>query len=105
MDILEKKAVLPGEVYEIIEKSKEKRELSYIEERTEKYLQNVMKLPYEKQKELYEKLKDINIPEDIKVKIVEFLPKDEEELKIILYTRTLDKNTIEKILSIVKEYI
>lgn len=105
MKIIEKKEILPGEVYLIIQETKKKRELLYIEERTEKYLEKVMKLDYEKQKELYEKLKEINIPESIRIKIIEILPKNEEELKTILYTYTLDKKDIEKILSIVKAYI
>lgn len=105
MEILEKKGILPAEVLEIIKNNKDKRDLSYIEERTQKYLESINKLDLEKQRELYNKLSELNLPEDLKIKIVEFLPKDDEELKVILYNRTLDKNTIEKILSIVKEYL
>ncbi|MEM4588050.1 MAG: hypothetical protein QXW13_00820 [Nanopusillaceae archaeon] len=105
MNILEMKPILPGEVMKLLEKYEKERDLTYIEDRLLKFLKNTRNIDYENEKRLYEELKSVNIPEDIRIKIVEMLPKNEEELKTILYTYTLSRNEIEKILSIVKKYI
>ncbi|MEM1895909.1 MAG: hypothetical protein QXR54_01865 [Nanopusillaceae archaeon] len=105
MNILEMKPILPGEVMKLLEEYEKERDLTYIEDRLLKFLKNTRNIDYENEKRLYEELKSVNIPEDIRIKIVEMLPKNEEELKTILYTYTLSRNEIEKILSIVKKYI
>ncbi|MEM0379215.1 MAG: hypothetical protein QW038_01315 [Nanopusillaceae archaeon] len=105
MNVLEMKPILPGEILKILEEYRKERELTYVEDRLLKFLNTTRNIDPENEKKLYEELKSINIPEDIRIKIVEMLPKDEEDLKAILYTYTLSKNEIDKILSIVKKYI
>jgi len=105
MNIIKMYPILPGKVLQLLEKYKEERELTYIETRTLNYLQTIQKISPEDQEKLYEELKDVNIPEDIRIKIVEILPKNEDELKTILYTYNLSKEDIKKVLEIVKKYL
>ncbi len=51
-----------------------------------------------------EQLKDIKLPDEIKIQILTILPKNEEELRHVLYTNTLAKEDMEKILEILKKY-
>jgi|GEM_PF-1708117 len=108
MKILSEKPVLPHEVKSLLENISKNFELSYIEEKTLNYLKTVLKLDEKSAKELYEELLNLNIqelPKNVIIKIVEFLPKDIEELKVILYGIPLDKEKAEKILETVKKYI
>ncbi|MGC9132903.1 MAG: hypothetical protein ACP5GJ_00655 [Nanopusillaceae archaeon] len=104
MEVGEKKLVTPGYVKKILEEIKKKRELSYVEERTLKFLENTYKLDENQEKEILEQLKDIKLPDEVKIQILTILPKNEEELRHVLYTNTLAKEDIEKILEILKKY-
>jgi len=105
MNILKTTPILPGRVFQILEEYKKDRELTFIENRVYTYLQTVQKLEPDKQEKLYEELKEINIPEEIRIKIIEILPKDEDELRTVLYTYTISKEDAKKILEIVKKYL
>jgi len=104
MEVLNKKIITPANVKNILQKNKEKRNLLYVEERTLKFLNDTYKLDENEEKEILEELKDINLPDEVKIQILEFLPKNEEELKAVLYTHTLSKQDIEKILNVIKKY-
>ncbi|WP_457913314.1 hypothetical protein [Candidatus Nanopusillus massiliensis] len=102
--ILNKKLITPANVKNILQKNKEKRNLLYVEERTLKFLNDTYKLDENEEKEILEELKAINLPDEVKIQILEFLPKNEEELRAVLYTHTLSKQDIEKILNVIKKY-
>ncbi|MFP3256349.1 MAG: hypothetical protein RXO36_00850 [Candidatus Nanopusillus acidilobi] len=104
MEVLNKKLITPANVKNILLKNKEKRNLLYVEERTLKFLNDTYKLDENEEKEILEELKDINLPDEVKIQILEFLPKNEEELRAVLYTHTLSKQDIEKILNVIKKY-
>ncbi|AMD29539.1 hypothetical protein Nps_00185 [Candidatus Nanopusillus acidilobi] len=104
MEVLNKKLITPANVKNILQKNKEKRNLLYVEERTLKFLNDTYKLDENEEKEILEELKDINLPDEVKIQILEFLPKNEEELRAVLYTHTLSKQDIEKILNVIKKY-
>ncbi|BFI73389.1 hypothetical protein YN1_3760 [Nanoarchaeota archaeon] len=104
MEVGEKKLITPGYVKNLLKEIKKKRELSYIEERTLKFLEQTYKLDENEEKEILEQLKDIKIPDEVKIQILEILPKDEEQLRHVLYTNTLAKEDMEKILEILKKY-
>ncbi|BBL45215.1 DNA-directed RNA polymerase subunit F [Nanobdella aerobiophila] len=103
MEIGEKKIISLGYTREILKKIKEKRDLSYIEERTLKYIDSVYKLSQDKEEKILNKLNEINIKDELKIQILTLLPKNEEELRAILYTNTLAKEDMEKILNIIKD--
>ncbi len=105
MNVIKIKPILPGEVLQILDKYKNERDLTYIETKVYSYLQHIKKLSLEDQKKLYEELKQINIPDELRIKIVEILPKNEDELKAVLYTYTLSKEDMKRIINIVSKYI
>ncbi|MDT7890913.1 MAG: hypothetical protein RQ869_02500 [Candidatus Nanopusillus sp.] len=104
MEVLNKKIITPANVKSILLKNKERRNLLYIEERTLKFLNDTYKLDENEEKEILEALKDINLPDEVKIQILEMLPKNEEELRVVLYTHTLSKQDMEKILNVIKKY-
>ena len=104
MEVLNKKIITPANVKNILLKNKEKRNLLYVEERTLKFLNDTYKLDENQEKEILEELKDINLPDEIKMQILEMLPKNEEELRTVLYTNSISKQDMEKILDVIKKY-
>ncbi len=104
MEVGEKKLITPGYVKNLLKEIKKKRELSYVEERTLKFLEQTYKLDKNEEEEILDQLKDIKLPEEVKIQILEILPKNEEQLRHVLYTNTLAKEDMEKILEILKKY-
>lgn len=107
MKVLSEKPVLPQEVKDFLEKIAKDTDLSFIEEKTINYLKTIPLIDYENAKKLYEELKSLNYPElsqTVLIKIVEFLPETIDDLKVILYGITLEKEKAEKIQEIVKKY-
>jgi Uncharacterized protein conserved in archaea len=104
MEVLNKKIITPANVKNILLKNKEKRNLLYVEERTLKFLNDTYKLDENQEKEILEELKDINLPDEVKIQILEMLPKNEEELRTVLYTNSISKQDMEKILNVIKKY-
>jgi len=104
MEVLNKKIITPSNVKNILSGNKEKRNLLYVEERTLKFLNVTYKLDEKQEKEILEELKDINLPDEVKIQILEMLPKNEEELRTVLYTHSLSKQDMEKILDVIKKY-
>jgi len=104
MEVLNKKVITPANVKNILLKNKEKRNLLYVEDRTLKFLNNTYKLDENQEREILEELKDINLPDEVKIQILEMLPKNEEELRTVLYTHSISKQDMEKILNVIKKY-
>jgi len=104
MEVLNKKIITPANVKNILLKNKEKRNLLYVEERTLKFLNDTYKLDENQEKEILEELKNINLPDEVKIQILEMLPKNEEELRTVLYTHSISKQDMEKILNVIKKY-
>ena len=104
MEVLNKKIITPSNVKNILSKNKEKRNLLYVEERTLKFLNDTYKLNENQEKEILEELKNINLPDEVKIQILEMLPKNEEELRTVLYTHSISKQDMEKILNVIKKY-
>lgn len=84
-------------------------ELNFRAARTEEYANDFARLSLKDADELAKKLRDLDLPrlkeEHIK-KIIDLLPVNEKQLKIILsgYTLTVSGENMKKIMSVVKEY-
>ncbi|MGC9079569.1 MAG: hypothetical protein ACP5G1_02405 [Nanopusillaceae archaeon] len=104
MEIGEKKIVTPGYVKNLLKEIKKKRKLSSVEERVLKFLETTYKLDEEEEKKILEEMKDIKLLDEVKIQILEMLPKNEEELRVVLYTNTISKEEMNKILDIIKKY-
>jgi len=68
------------------------------------YLEKFAKLSVEEAEELLNKLRNLGLDERTSVKIVDLLPKDEEDLKVIFYKTPLPENA-QEILNVVSKYI
>jgi len=99
------------DVKEELKKIEERdKELNYRSSKTKDYLNFFVQFPNEKKEELYKKLTGLNLvrlKEAHIAKIIDFLPKTTEELKIILqaYPVSMPKKDTESIVAAVKEII
>ncbi|MFH1682252.1 MAG: hypothetical protein ABIA37_00495 [Candidatus Woesearchaeota archaeon] len=97
------------DVKEALEKiEQDDKELNYRSNKAKDYLNVFADLSKEKQEELQKKLNDLDLvrlKEPHKVKIIDFLPKTAEDLKIVLqaYPLSLPKKEMESIVAAVKE--
>lgn len=102
MKIISKKSITPGKIISILEEESKKRNLTYVEERTLKYLKTFYNLSPEEEEKILSQLEKFNLPDSLKIQLLIFRPKKEDELKIILYTYNLKKEEIDEILNIFK---
>jgi len=89
---------------------KRDEELNYLSNKAKEYLDHLVTLSADKKEELYKKLSDLNLTrlKDEQIcKFVDFLPKDVDELKVVLqsYPLSLSKKDQEAIVGAVKEFI
>lgn len=97
------------DVKEALQKiEKQDKELNYRSNKTKEYLGLFVQLSEEKKKELYEKLTALNslrLKEIHIIKIIDFLPKTIEDLKVVLqaYPVSMPKKEMEGIVAAVKE--
>lgn len=109
--IIEEAPLTMAEVKSII-KSLEKRdeELTFRAGKTKEYLEGLVVLKNKQADELYKKIMDLDIPRfkpEYAKKIIDVLPRDEEELKNLLsgYPTSVPNDAIKKIMGVVKEFL
>ena len=109
--IIEEKPITLVEVKKDVKKiEKRDEELNYLTGRTKDYVDHFVKLTQKKETELIEKLNSLNLTrlkEEHIVKIVDFLPKNVEDLRVVLqaYPLSLPKKDEELIVNAVKEFL
>lgn len=89
-----------AEVQEIVKSSEDKKQVH-------EYLKKYSKISLEDAKKLEQELKDMNnvkFKEEYVIKVVDFLPKDAEEVHKIFSDVSLDEGEVNAILDIVKKY-
>ncbi|MBW3012649.1 hypothetical protein KY325_05140 [Candidatus Woesearchaeota archaeon] len=79
-------------------------------EKTEEYLNVFVKISHTKAKELHDELEKLQIPrlaEDHIIKIIDIMPANVEELKVVLqgYALTVSKENMKKICDAVAKYL
>ncbi len=107
--IIEQKPVTLSEVKKSLESSNEEDQNFRIT-KTKEYLDYFAKLSEKEAKELKKKIEDLNIPrlkEEMIVKVVDLLPKSEEEVSLIFqaYPITISSQNLKKIASTVEEFM
>ena len=102
---LGEKEVTLSKVKSILEKRKERGELTYEQKLSLEYAQAFGKTGIRKIKEALEKLEKLGIPVKIAVKIVDIKPKTKEEVRLIFekVRFSLKEDVIKKILDIAAE--
>jgi DNA-directed RNA polymerase subunit F len=109
--IVEEKEVPMFEVREEFKKiMKRETEPNFRLQKTDEYLNAFTFISLKDGKELLDKLRGLNIPrlqEKHIIKIVDVMPKNIEELKVVMqgYTLTVSNDNLKKIMDTVKEYI
>ena len=71
------------------------------------YVNNLELLPYEKAIALKRELEELGVPRLRKyhiVKIIDLLPEDYDDLRVIFYGEVVDKEIFDKILEVVNKY-
>ncbi|MBI4983726.1 hypothetical protein HZC32_03720 [Candidatus Woesearchaeota archaeon] len=108
---IEQKALSLGEVKEILQ-AIEKRDgqLNYFSNKTKEYLDIMVTLTAHKRQELHKQLANLNLirlKEEVMVKIIDFLPKNVSDLKVVLqgYNLSLSKKDQESIVEVVSKFI
>ena len=100
MTILSKQPLALAEVKEIVDKLEEKEE-------TKEYLKKFTQLSKDKAEKLKRDITDLNnvkINEEHAVKVVDFLPKEQEEINKIFVDVSLTEEETNAILEIVRKY-
>ena len=106
--ILAEQAITSAELKEQLTNIRKRDgELNYRSEKTEEYLNHVVKLSPSAALELTKKLKDLQLlrlKDEELVKIVDFLPRNEDEIKLILSSSniTLKKEDAKKITDLIE---
>jgi DNA-directed RNA polymerase subunit F len=108
--ILSQEPLSMTEVLDELKKlEKKKGELNYRANKTYDYLKQMNPLKKKDAKELFDKIMALGIPrlkEQHAKKIIDIMPKTEQELSIMFYggTTTITKDSIKKILDVLKDY-
>ena len=98
--ITEMKVLNLADVRELVEKDGERKEM-------EDYLKNFCKVSKDKADKMAEELRALDnakFKEENIMKIIDFLPKDSEDVRKIISETSLDETEINSILEIVKKY-
>ena len=108
--VVDEDPITLSEVKDAVAKlEKRDNELNYRSNKAKEYLAAFTELSKSKKDELYKKLKDLNLvrlKEAHIVKIIDFLPKDVEDIKVILqaYPISFPKKDMDSIIKVVKEF-
>ena len=109
--ILEAKPISMVELKERLNSIKERdSELNARAARVESYLNLFAKIPTEKAAELKKRIKELEIPrlkEEVIIKLIDILPKDEESVKAVLqgFPTAVSQENIKRIAQLIKETI
>ncbi len=108
--LIEEKPVTLVDLKTDLEKiEKRDKELNYRSNKTQEYINHFVTLTKEKKEELQKKLIDLDmvrLKEAHIIKIIDFLPKDVDELKVILqaYPVNMPKKDMDSIIALVKDF-
>ena len=109
--LIEQKPISLGDTKVLLKKiEKRDEELNYLSNKAKEYLDTFVKLSIKDKDELSQKLLDLKLTrlkEEHISKIIDFLPKNVDELKIILqaYPLSMPKKDQEAIVKVVDDYI
>ena len=108
--LIEEKPVTLVDLRADLEKiEKRDKELNYRSNKAKEYIHNFVDLSMEKKEELQKKLIKLDmvrLKEAHIIKIIDFLPKDVDDLKVILqaYPVNMPKKDMDSIITLVKEF-
>jgi len=106
MRVVNEKLVPLPIVAKILEEESKKRELDSIEVITLEYAKKFSKFAPENAEKLLQELKDMGLPLEVSVQLINIAPESEAEVRTILapLSRTFSAEDIKNILAVVKKY-
>jgi len=107
MNVIETKPVSMAEAKDILSSREKKKELSYEQKLALEHLNKFTKLSPEHAKKLLEELSGVlRMSQETMVQILNFLPKNADELRMIFSREkfSLKEDELNKILEIIKKY-
>ena len=106
MRVVNEKLVPLPIVAKILEEESKKRELDSIEVITLEYAKKFSKFTPENAEKLLQELKDMDLPLEVSVQLINIAPESEAEVRTILapLSRTFSAEDIKNILAVVKKY-
>ena len=105
MQVEREKIVTVNEALELLKQRQREGNLSYEQQNTLNYLEDLVKLDDKDAAKLLKELKEVGLTEWQAVKIADLLPKKEDELKVILVgSGSVNDASLKKAFDIVKEY-
>ncbi len=108
---IEEKPLSLTDIKVILEKTEAcDKELNFLSQRTKVFIGEIVTLSLEKKEELYQQLSGLKltrIKEEHLMKIIDFLPRNGEELRVVLqaYPLSLPKKDAESITKTVSEFL
>ena len=108
---VEQKALSLSEVKEILQEAEKRdNQLNFLSNKTKEYLETFVPLSEKKREELVKKLNELGVTrlkDEITAKIVDFLPKTSNDLKILIqaYNLTLSKKDQDSIVEVVSKFV
>jgi DNA-directed RNA polymerase subunit F len=107
MKILEVKPIGMSEAKKIMDKYKDRKDLTYEQKIALEYLRKFTKLDYDKSKKLLEEVSGVlRMSPETAIQILNILPKTPDEVRLLFAKErfSLKEEEIKKILEIVKKY-
>jgi Uncharacterized protein conserved in archaea len=97
-----------AEIVEILEKEESKRELTTLERYTLDYARKFAKIkdPQSARKAVRQLMEEMGLPEEIAVQLVNIMPRDPGEVRLILapLTKVYEEAELRRIIEIIKSY-
>jgi len=109
-EFIEEEAISLVDAKELLNKiQKEDEELNYISNKAKEYLENCVVLPNSKKEELRKKLEGLKLTRlknEHVMKIIDFLPNNVNDLKVVLqaYPLSMPKKDQDEIVAVVKDF-
>ncbi len=108
---VEQRALSLSEVKEILQEAEKRdNQLSFLSSKTKDYLDAFVPISADKREELIKKLNELGVTrlkDEITAKIVDFLPRSANDLKIIVqaYNLTLSKKDQDSIVEVISKFV
>ncbi len=105
MDVIKERIITVNEAHELLKQRQHDGNLSYEQQNTLNYLEDLLKLDDKDAAKMVKELKETGLTEWQAVKVTDLLPKKEEELKaIVLASGQASESALKKAFEIVKQY-
>ncbi|MDP3742462.1 MAG: hypothetical protein Q8R15_04050 [Candidatus Micrarchaeota archaeon] len=105
MEVIREKIVTVNEALSLLEQRQKEGNLSYEQQNTMNYLEDLSKLDSKDSEKMTKELKGAGLTEWQAVKVVDLMPKKEDELKVVLGgSGPLTEVVLKKVFEIAKEY-